>query len=166
MTKPPGSDSPSGPPSSSRAKMRDAVGQLMQQVADKQHESKAEVIAARERDARRAKMRWLQVAVLAIVLVISLMFAIPRWRQPFAAPTGARAERDARRAVVFAAQLVEQQIRATGRAPRNFDQVGVPLAGIFYQRIDSLAYVVSITVGGKTLSFRRGDDPVRFVGAP
>jgi hypothetical protein len=146
--------------------MADAVGQLMKQVADKRRESKAEVIAARERVARQARMRWLQAAVLAITLVISLMFAIPRWRQPFAAPTGASAERAARRAVVFATQLVEQRIRTTGRAPQKFDEIGVPLPGIYYQRLDSLAYVVSITVEGKTLQFRRGDDPERFVGGP
>jgi hypothetical protein len=146
--------------------MRDAVGQLMKQVADERQENKAEVIAARERAARQARMRWLQAVVVAFALVISVLFAIPLWRQPFAPPTGAKAERDARRFVVFASQLVEQRIRLTGHAPQHFDQVGVPLPGIAYQRLDSLAYVISTTVEGKTLSFRRGDDPVRFVGGP
>lgn len=151
---------------SSREKMRDAVDQLMQQVADQQQETKAEVVAARARHDRRARMRWLQAALLAVALVISGMFAIPRWRQPFPPPTGAVAERDARRAIVFAAQLVEQRIRVTRRAPQTFDQVGVPLPGIAYQRLDSLGYLLTTTVEGKTLSFRRGDDPVRFVSGP
>ena len=157
---------PSGPPPSSREKMRDAVDQLMKQVAEQKQENKAEVIAARERKARQGRMRWLQAVVLAIALVISLMFAIPIWQAPFKAPTGARAERDARRALVFASRLVEQRIRATGRAPQNFDQLGVPLPGITYQRLDSLNYVISTTVEGKTVAFRRGDDPVRFEGGP
>lgn len=146
--------------------MRDAVDQLMRQVADQKQESKAEVMAARARAVRQSRMRWLQAAVLAIALVISVMFAVPLWRAPFKAPTGAQAEHDARRAVVFAAQLVEQRIRATGSAPQHFDQLGVPLPGISYQRLDSLAYVLSTTIEGKTLSFRRGDDPARFVGMP
>jgi len=146
--------------------MKDAVNQLMKQVADDREENRAEVVAARERAARRDKMRWLQAVVLVIALAISLIFAIPMWRQPFPEPAGARAEHDARRTVVFAAQLVEQRIRSSGRAPQNFDQLGVPLPGITYRRLDSLAYVISTTVEGRTLSFRRGDDPARFVGAP
>jgi len=146
--------------------MRDAVDQLMKQVAEQKQENKAEVVAAREKKARQQKMRWLQAVVLMIALIISLVFAIPLWRQPFAVPSGVKAERDARRAVVFAAQLVEQRIRSSGRAPQTFDQLGVPLPGISYQRLDSLAYVVSTTVEGRTVSFRRGDDPVRFVGGP
>ena len=119
MTKPPPPGQPAGHTPSSREKMRDAVDQLMKQVADQRQETKAEVVAARERRARQNRMRWLQAAVLALVLVMSVMFAIPLWQRPFAAPTGARAERDGRRAVVFAVQLIEQRIRGTGSAPQR-----------------------------------------------
>jgi len=146
--------------------MRDAVEQLLKQQAEKRQESRAEVIAARERAARRARLRWLQAVVLAIVLVISFLFAVPKWQHPFAGPTGARAERDARRAVLFAARLADQRIRATGRAPLSLDELGVSLPGISYQRLDSLTWVISVTVEGQPLSFRRGDDPVRFAGTP
>jgi len=158
--------SSSGPPPSNREQIRDVVGQLLKQQADKQQASRAEVAAARERAARQARRRGLQVVLLAIVLVISLLYAIPRWERPFARPTGARAERDARRAVLFAARLVDGRIRATGRAPLSFDEIGVTLPGISYHRLDSLSWVISVTVEGRTLSFQRGDDPVRFGGAP
>jgi hypothetical protein len=163
MTTPP-KDPRDSQPSSGREQMRDAVNQVMKQVNDQKQENRAEVVAAREHKASQSRMRWLQAIVLATVLVISLVFAIPRWRQPFAAPSGAEAEHDARHAVVFAAQLVEQHIHATGRAPQSLEQLGIPLPGIRYQRLDSLGYVVSATVEDRTLSFRRGDDQARFAG--
>lgn len=166
MTQPPSSGSPQGPQPTSREKMRDAVDQLMKQVADKKQENKAEVVAARERKARTGRLRWLQAGVLAVGLVISVMFAIPLWRQPFKPPAGPEAERDARHGIVFAARLIEQRIRATGKAPQNFDQVGVPLPGINYMRLDSLNYVISSTVGTRTITFRRGDDLARFAVTP
>jgi len=164
MTVPPSNPRLSQP--TGREQMRDAVSQVMKQVNDQQQENRAEVVAARERKAHRGRMRWLQAVLLGVALVISLLFAIPRWQRPFAAPSGTLAEQDTRRAVVFAAQLVEQRIGATGRAPQSLEQLGIPLAGIHYQRLDSLGYVVSATVEGRTLSFRRGDDLVRFAGTP
>lgn len=145
--------------------MRDAVSALMQQVAEQKEESRAEVVAGRERKARTKTIRIAQAALAGLALVVSLLLVIPRWQRPFAAPTGAEAEVSARRGIVFAAQLVEQHIRRNRQLPMSLSDLGVSLPGISYQRIDS-SYVISTIVEGKTFALRRGDDLARFLAGP
>ncbi len=153
---------PSGPEPSNRDKMKDAVQQLLQQKAEEQATTRADVAITKERSQRRARTRYLQAFALLVLLVIAVVFAIPQWRHPFAPPGGAQAEHDARQALVFAANLVDNYEHQTGRLPGNFSQLGVSLPGIAYLRTAD-SWVLSIRANGRDFAIQKGDDKAAFL---
>lgn len=144
-------------------KMRDAVANVMQKVSEDKKAIKAGVQAEHQQKLRRGRRAWLLLFLAALGLGISLAYGLPRWRQPFKPPTGAAAERDARRAIMFAQSLVERFRQGNGRVPASLAEAGVALPGIAY-RVTPDGYEISATVAARTIVFRSGDDPVRFRG--
>lgn len=148
---------------SNREKMKDAVQELMQNVAEEKAQTKAEIEAAKAKKERIRKRRIGYAVLLTIVLVISIVVMYPRWRQPYAPPTGAAAELNARRTLVFAADLVESFARRNGgRLPGSFAETGIPLPGIDYHPTPG-GFALSSVVDGRTITFNRGDNPNSFV---
>lgn len=160
---PPPRPNPLDPPPSNREKMKDALQQMMQQRAEEKASNRADVVAAKQKHKRRNRVRYIQAALVLVVLVVTVVLTLPAWRQPFNVPTGPAAERHAREAVVFAASLVDAYERRTGRLPGNTSQLGVNLPGIIYMTSGESSYVISVRVEGKDLTFRKGDDKARFL---
>lgn len=145
--------------------MRDAVARVMQHVADQKKALSAEAEADRARVRRRQQRGWLLVCLAVVGLAMSITVSLPRWRQPFQPPTGAAAERDARRAVVLAVSLVERYHTETGSLPSTLAQTGATLPGVAY-RITRQGYEVSVTIEGRAIVFQSGDDPASLAPAP
>lgn len=156
--------SPSSPEPSNREKMKDAVHELMSQVAEKKAQTQADVVEEKQRGTRRQRTRYVQAAVLFVVLVASIVFMLPRWRQPFEPPSGAAAEHDARQAVVFASTLVDRYEARSGRLPGSFNQVGVAIPGLTYT-VTGSSYVLSMNVEGRDIVFHKGDDIAHFLSS-
>ncbi|MEK6769073.1 MAG: hypothetical protein AABY85_08820 [Gemmatimonadota bacterium] len=155
MTNPP----PQQP--SAREQMRDAVANVMQDVAEKKHALKEETQVEQERRRRRQQRSWLLATLAGLALVISFAMNLPRWQHPFQPPAGAAAERDARRAILFAAALVDRYTAATGNPPTTLAQAGATLPGVVYRPMSG-GYELSVMVEGKPIVFHGGDDPDRF----
>lgn len=153
---------PPGPEPSNRDKMKDAVHQLLQQKADEKAHTQADVVQEKERNKGKRRMRWVQLLALLGVLVVSVVISIPQWRQPFVPPDGAEAEQHARRAIVFAANLLDIYEKRSGRLPGAFSQVGVTLPGVSYLRTGD-SYILSARANERDLTFTKGDDPARFL---
>jgi len=162
MTKRP--SPPPGPPPSNREKMKDAVQELMSQVAEKKAQTRADVVEEKQRQTRRQRTRYFQAAALLVLLIVSLVFMLPRWRQPFQPPSGAEAERDARKAIIFASTLVDRYEARSGRLPGSFNQVGVTIPGLVYTVVGS-SYILSMQVDGHEIVFHKGDDAARFLSS-
>jgi hypothetical protein len=158
-TRPPG---PPAPEPSNRDKIKSALDELMQQKKEEQKLSKADVAARKQRDRQKSRRRYMQAALLFVILAASTALAIPRWNQPFRPPEGERAEQDVRKAMVFAASLVDTYERRSGRLPGNFSQVGVALPGISYMRTGE-SWLLTASVNGHNLAFRKGDDTEAFL---
>jgi hypothetical protein len=155
---------PPGDTPSSRAKMKDAVQELVAQVKEQKEQNRADVVAEKEKSKRKRRMRLVQVAALAVLMIASVIYAVPRWNQPFTAPAGEPARDDARKTLVFAARLLDQYQLRGGRLPGTFSQVGVNLPTLVYTRTGD-TYSVSITVDGEAITYHKGDDPVRFLSS-
>jgi hypothetical protein len=156
---------PPGPPTpepSNRDKIKNALDQLLQQKAEEKKLTRADVVAQKARSRQKQRRQLVQIAVLLIVLIASVMFALPRWREPFQAPQGARAEQDMAKAMVFASSLVDAYEARSGRLPGSFSQVGVALPGISYMRTGD-SYMLSAFVNGHNLAFKKGDDRNAFL---
>lgn len=172
MTKPPNrpphahpshpAHQPPGHEPTNREKMKDAVQELLQQKAEEKAATRADTVAKKARDKRKQRMRLVQAGVLFVILLASIAFALPRWRAPFSAPAGDAAERDMRKALVFASNLVDAYESRSGRLPGSFSQVGVNLPGISYMRTGD-SYLLSARVNGHNLAIRKGDDKQAFV---
>lgn len=156
---------PPAPEPSNRDKMKDAVQQLLQQKADEKAANRADDAAKKIRDKRKQRTRLMQAGVLLVILLASIAFAIPRWREPFRAPEGDSAERDMRKALVFASNLVDAYETRTGRLPGSFNQVGVSLPGVSYMRTGD-SYLLSARVNGVNLAIRKGDNKEEFLNSP
>jgi len=151
---PPGQPSP-------RAQMRDAVANVMQKVAEDKKAIQADVQAEHERKLRRGRRSGLLLFFAALGFGISLAYGLPRWSHPFKPPTGAAAEHDARRAILFAESLVERFHQEHGRVPASLEEAGVALPGIGY-RLTVNGYEISARVEGRTIAYLSGDDLARF----
>ena len=160
MTEQPPPPRPQGP----REKMREAIVDVMHDVAEKKQalkeESQHDLLRRRQKEQRR----WLWLFLAAVALAISITLNLPRWRHPFLPPTGAAAERDARRAVLLAEGLVERYRVATGVLPLTLSETGVNLPGVVYRQSQG-GYELSVTVEGQPIVFHSGDDPARFRSA-
>jgi hypothetical protein len=161
MTRP---SPPPAPEPSNRDKMKDAVHQLLQQKAEEKASTRADEVQQKQRGKQKMRNRLLQVAALFVVLIICIVVSMPAWKQPFDPPEGQRAEQDARRAIVFAARLVDSYESRTGRLPSTFSQVGVSLPGISYMRTGD-SYLLSTRANDRDLAFRKGDDAAAFLNA-
>ena len=150
------------PPPGNREKMRDAVQALVQKVADDKAQTRADKVREVERKRHKQRNRYLQAALLLVLLILSSMYGLRRWRQPFTAPTGADAERDARKTLVFAATLLDRYQSRTGQAPGSLALIGVALPGVIYQPMRG-TWVLSMRVEGRSIDFHKGDDPARFL---
>jgi hypothetical protein len=159
ITRPPG---PPAPEPSNRDKIKNALEELLQQKAEEKKLTRADIAQRTVRDKQKARRQYLQAAVLLVVLVASIVLAIPRWNQPFSPPAGAQAEQDMRKAMVFASSLVDAYESRSGRLPGNFSQVGVALPGISYMRTGE-SYMLSAFVNGHNLAFKKGDDRAAFL---
>lgn len=155
---------PRPPEQSPRERMRDAVQQIVKNVADDKALSRANVKKAKARIAARRRRQVWQLLGVAAVLAASIVWAMPRWQRPFDPPTGAVAERDARRAIVFAARLVVEYEGANGAPPATLADLGVALPGIEYRRFDA-AWTLTVRVDGRAITFQDGDDPGTFLNA-
>ena len=164
MTAPP--NPPNQPPQlpSPLAKMRNAVVDVMQDVAEKKQAMKQETKQELERRRKREQRRWLWVALAAIALIISVAVNLPRWQHPFQSPTGAAAESDARHAILLAVNLVERYRATTGQLPGTLAETGISLPGVVY-RPSQGGYEISVMVGGIPVVFHSGDDQASFRGA-
>jgi hypothetical protein len=144
--------------------MKNALQQLVQQTAESKAQTQADVAQQAQRGHRQERTRYTQAAVLLIVLVVSLVLAIPHWGHPFAPPVGEVADQHARRALLFASSLVDAYQKRTGALPGTLSQVGVALPGIDYEHIGD-TYSLATSVEGRTISLNRGDDPTQFLHA-
>ncbi len=154
---------PKGP--ETRARMRDAVNDLVQKVKDDRAETQAdrEAEEQRRRAHERLKYVWLFVAVVAFAG--SVAFTVPRMRAPIRPPTGAEAERHGRETLVYAARLVEEFQRVRGRLPNSIDETGVSLPGVVMLTRPG-GWELSMQVNGRTvatLALRSGDDLGSFL---
>ena len=170
MTEPPKRPSKYGPPPgaappSNREKMRDAVQDLVQQVKDQKQKTVAEKRHEEQKAKQKQRRRLLETGVLVVALIASILWAIPKWNAPFSTPTGAEARKDARKALVFASRLLDQYQLRAGRFPGTFAQVGVSLPGLVYTPMGD-TYTLRLDVDGQAITFRHGDDPVRFLSSP
>ena len=144
--------------------MADAVQALVQEVKEKKEQTRAEKAMVEQRRRRKQRTRLVQLAALALALVAALIYAIPRWKQPLARPTGAAARDDARHTILFAARLLDQYQLRAGRLPGSFRQTGVELPTLQYQPTGD-SYALTIDVDGQAITFHKGDDPVRFLSS-
>jgi hypothetical protein len=152
------------PPSSKRQEMRDAVHQVLQKVADDRQAATVEAQAAAARAARKRRRHRTLLALGIVALVAAIVFAVPRWRRPFPAPTGAEADRQARIALLFAARAVDGFRDSRGRLPLSLQETGVALPGVSYTP-DTDGWELSTVVEGRTLTLRHSDDRDAFQSA-
>jgi hypothetical protein len=141
--------------------MRDAVDKVMQQVAEKKQQTRAEIEAERGKAAQKGRRRFAYLGLLALVFAVSLYFGVERWNHPFPPPTGAAAATGARRAIALAAGLVDRFVKANGRPPATLNEVGFAIPGLRYQRVGS-QYILSMDIEGRPITFQSGDDLNRF----
>jgi hypothetical protein len=144
-----------------RARMKDAVEKVMQQVSDQKQKSRAELEAERQHQRRLARDRFLLAAALVLALMVSGWFGYRTWRHPFPPPTGAAAAAQARQGIALTAGLVERHIRATGSPPTSLREIGLVIPGLEYQRIGA-QYALSMVVEGRRIQFHSGEDLARF----
>lgn len=142
--------------------MKDAVANVMSEVAEKQAAQKADLNAARARALRRARRAWPLLILVAAAFLISFIYFVPRWNHPFKPPVGAAAMRDARQAILFADGHVILFLTANGRAPASLAETGVNLPGITY-RVTPRGYELSAVVEGRRIVFTSGEDRERFL---
>lgn len=154
---------PSAPAPSPRERLRNAVQAVVDQKAAEKQTTRRVSAAERARQLRRPLRRRWQAAALFLVFVISVIVAIPRWRTPFQPPAGAAAQHNARRAIVFAAHLVDQYVKTRGQPPANLAELRVELPGMEYTRVEN-SWRLSMAVEGRTITFVAGDDPTQFLG--
>ncbi len=148
-----------------RARMRDAVNDLVQKVKDDRAQTLAEKEVEQQqlRARERQKYVWLFVAVVAFAG--SVAFTLPRMRAPIRPPTGAAAEHHGRQTLVYAARLVEEFQRARGRLPASMAEIGVSLPGVVLETRPG-GWELSMQVDGRTvaaLALRSGEDPGAFL---
>ena len=141
--------------------MKDAVANVMHQVAEQKAATKADAQAERERALRRGRRAWPLFILAAFGFAVALAYGVPRWRHPFKPPTGAAAERDARSGILFAESQVARYLAENGRPPASLQETGVQLTGIVY-RVTPRGYELSTTVEGRTIVFASGEDRARF----
>lgn len=148
-------------PQNKRQEMRDAINQVMQKVADDRQAQTAEKIAELQR-AKKKRRRSILLLVLAFAgLVVLVIVMTPVWRNPFPAPTGAAAERDARAAIVFASKVIDTYRATRGRLPISLEEAGVALPGISYAlRADG--YELVAVVEGRPLTYNSTEDREAF----
>ena len=156
---------PGGTPPSNREKMKDAVQALVQQVKEQKEQSRAEVAHEKQKAKQKQRRQLATIVILFVALVGAVIYAVPRWSQPLKAPSGEPARQDAKKAIVFAARLLDQYELRSGRLPGTFSQVGVTLPGLVYTRTGD-TWTLSMTVDGQPIDYHKGDDPVRFLSSP
>jgi len=157
---------PPGPPRepSAREKMATAAADVLKDAAARREVMQARAQREEDRHAlsRKRLHGWLVAA--ALVFAASLVWAIPQWRHPFAAPTGAVADRGARHTVAFAARLVQRYVRENGAPPGSLDDVGVHLPGLTYRHLGD-QWELTLPVEANEVTFRSGEDLNAFEAA-
>jgi hypothetical protein len=121
---------PGGTP---RERIADAVKDLVSDIKHQREEEAQERRREAEHVERKARRRWFQLALAALVFAISAIVAVPRWKTPFRPPAGAAADRHARQALRFAAGLVESFRARHGRLPTSLAETGLVPAGVEYR---------------------------------
>jgi hypothetical protein len=135
----------------SRQKMRDALEQVIQGVAEKRDEARADELREREKRLRRRRSTVALLVLLAVGFGVSLAVSLPRWSRPYAPPSGEAARRDAQRALTLAASLVERFRTVNGRLPDSLAETGVALPGVEY-RVAPPGYELWVTVDGRRVA--------------
>jgi hypothetical protein len=131
--------------------MRDALQQVMQNVADKRDEARADELKEVERRQRKRRSAILLLVLLGVAFGVSLAVSLPRWNNPYAPPTGEAAERDAQRALLLAAAIVDRFRNANRRLPDSLAETGVALPGVAY-RLTPSGYELSVTADGRRIA--------------
>lgn len=162
---PPTPQPPNGQPTR-RQEMRDAVNQVLQKVADDRQAQSAEKLAELKRAAARRRRSVLLLALAFIGLAALVMVMLPVWRNPFPAPAGAAAERDARAAIVFASKVIDTFRATRGRLPISLEEAGVALPGISYALRGVDGYELVAVVEGRPVTFTSDQDRDAFSRVP
>ncbi len=152
---------PQGNPPTPRARMQDAVANVMQQVAEEKAARRADVQAEKEKAVRRSRRAWPLLILAGFGFVISLVYFVPRWQHPFKPPAGAAAVRDARQAILFADAQVRLYVTENGRPPVSLSETGLTLPGIAY-RVTPGGYELSAVIEGRPIVLNSDDDRARF----
>jgi len=148
-------------PPSTRQQMEDAVQDVMQKMADDRVAAAAEVVREQKRQVSRRRQAAGLVVFGIVTLILALVISLPRLRNPFPAPTGADAERDARAALLFAAGVVDSYRAAQSRLPESLLEAGVALPGMGYSRTAD-GYELVVQADGVPVSLRSTDDRAAF----
>lgn len=140
-----------------RGKMRDAVADLMQEVKEKRALTAAEKLAAAAVSQRRKRLQYLYLMIATVVFGSAVVWAIPRWKTPYAAPAGAAAEDGARQTLLFAARLIEGFRASNGRYPDTIAETGVNLPGLTYTRTPTSWELSAPIPGASPMVLRSAD---------
>jgi hypothetical protein len=141
------------------------VKAVVDEKAAERKAAKTQTAAAKARSARKPLRLRLVAGLLAVVLAVALVASIPLWRHPFAEPSGAQADRNARQALVFAAGLVDRWTATHGKPPEQLTDVGVKIPGMTLVRTDD-GWSLTLPSNGRPITFHRGDDPTAFLNIP
>jgi hypothetical protein len=161
----PAQQPPEGQPTK-RQEMRDAVNQVLQKVADDRQAQSAEKMAELKRAAAKRRRSILLLLLAFIGLAVLVVVMLPVWRNPFPAPAGAAAERDARAAIVFASKVIDTFRSTRGRLPISLEEAGVALPGIAYAPRGVDGYELVAVVEGRPLTFTSDQDRDAFSRGP
>jgi len=140
-----------------RGKLTEALSDLVSDVKQQRKADRRDRTVEHQKKLARARRKYVWLVLALMAFAASLVYAIPRWNAPYAAPTGIAADHHARETLFLAAQMVEAFAERNGRVPDNLEEIGVPFPGVSYQAGPG-TWEMTVSWEGGAVTLRRGQD--------